>query len=333
MRYLANILALFLLLSTTAHAQGYLTNDLTTPVFRPRPAFDPATNVFRIVKDVAGTPTPIVFPRTVNGIAPDAAGNVSVPGSATVLSAYNNDVGFLTNTTGDSRYPLTSGAYANPAFVSTLASTKITGTMSASNIGAFTGAFTTAGGSYNTTLSNSIVANANLTQAPALSIKGNKFGSVANVADLSVNETTTLLNLNLVPNVDATVRSNHTGTQPVTTVTGAVASVNGYAPTSGAVTLPNATTAVSGLLASADYIRLYKAPVSVPPFVLTAAAHGTSYTHNLGTLNVICTFKIGDIVDQAVGCAVVDANTVTLTTPFNGASRETATGKLYITGN
>ena len=160
--------------------------------------------------------------------------------------------------------------------------------------------------------------------------------------------------LSAVPNVDATARANHTGTQSAATITGlsTVATTGAYADLSGRPTFATvatsgaysdltgrpglATSSVDGLMPATDKVRLYR--WGLPKAIaLTAAAHNSLITHSLGTdlglssPTIWVQFQQNGITDWNVGYTYVDSNSIRIVTPYNAdGSRESFTGTVLI---
>ncbi len=289
--------ALFLITTVTAQAQLIGGDTITAvPIDRAFLSWNPTNRSLSVRHNLAGTTLQYRFFQNhkINGIGPDANGNytISTGGSVSAVSQLTNDLGFLTNTTGDARYPLLSGTYNNPTWLNQLATSKLTGTLAATNWPAQTGDVTNTAGSFGTTISAGVVTNGKLATAAANTFKGNNTGSTASVIDMTAAQAKVVLSLDQVTNTSD-------ANKPVSTAQATAIAVKSSAKRFARTADANGTTINHGL-GSTLVVVLFK----------PTGANGYDNTYNWG---------------------VTDANNITIVTPYNASGvRETFTGELII---
>ena len=124
--------------------------------------------------------------HNITNAATVSAVNVVVSGSLTAPSSFTLPFSKITSTpTTLSGYgitdpvALTSGSYADPAWITSLSATKLTGTINAARMPALTGDVTSSAGTVATTIAANAVTNAKLATMAANAIKANATGSSA----------------------------------------------------------------------------------------------------------------------------------------------------------
>lgn len=88
------------------------------------PAYSKSLSAFSVVKTSTDA---LYYPIPTGTTGQYIRGNGTLATFPTGVSSFSNDAGYLTNATGDVRYPQLSGGYVNPSWITSLPYTKITG--------------------------------------------------------------------------------------------------------------------------------------------------------------------------------------------------------------
>lgn len=226
---------------------------LTTEVDPTVPAYSKSLTAFSVIKSATDL---LYYPSPTGTTAQYVRGNGTLATFPTAVSSFSNDAGYLTNSTGDARYPQLSGAYVNPTWITSLPYTKITGTPTFATLSNGLGI---ASLSYTTAANASIVVDTTVikSKASALSDYNNVVTSLSNKQPLE-NQRVSTSNSPTFANV--TTIGTYTGQL-------AFSHIPGYGLTAGNFTnLANVTTSVdstsaggvvSKARANANYVYLF----------------------------------------------------------------------------
>lgn len=233
----------------SGNPSAFLTGEIDPTV----PGYSKSLTAFSVVKSSTDA---LYYPIPTGTTNQYIKGNGTLATFPTAVSSFSNDAGYLTNSTGDSRYPQLSGGYVNPSWITSLSYTKITGTPTLNTL---SNGFGIASLAYTTAANASVVVDTTAikSKASALADYNNTITSLSNKQPLenqrvSTSNSPTFANVTTPGTYTGQLAFSHV---PVYGITGA--SFNNSANVNIGVDTTGSTGIVSKSRATANYVQLW----------------------------------------------------------------------------